>query len=450
MFQKIFSLFAIITISLVSSQTIPRTENICFFQDAKSGKPITIVNDSLVYKGELINPSILKHTDYPGIINDYQYHFNINNRNFFIHAGCGPVLEYRNDSIVRIDKAFMQKNQYCASPFVYNNQICLFGGYGLFSFKNMITRYDFKTKEWLRIYENKGEKPRERSNTHNFYNTNGFYFFGGWTDNNTIIQSYEKDPQLWYLDYSTFQWHCIGNYNSELKNINPEFIFKSDTKLYEITSEYILELDFLENNVTWYKNNTLISLRNIVYDKNTETLFYLTNLSANNESILVHTKLSELLKHPIKTEELYYSPWQEYVLPLIYITILLLLLFGIYKLVVHQKGKYFEFHQTKNKFYYKSKIISNLDPLEEKIFVYLFQNIKSYIQLNQLNSFFDKESPDNFANIIKKRDLVFSSLIVKLNAITIQVEKPLMLIQKNEADKRIKEIRLNPLYFTLK
>ena len=91
-----------------------------------------------------------------------------------------------------------------------------------------------------------------------------------------------------------------------------------------------------------------------------------------------------------------------------------------------------------------------MDPLEEKIFVYLFQNIKSYIQLNQLNSFFDKESPDNFANIIKKRDLVFSSLIVKLNAITIQVEKPLMLIQKNEADKRIKEIRLNPLYFTLK
>jgi hypothetical protein len=60
------------------SQTIPKTENICFFQDGKTGKPITIVNDSLIYKGELKNPGLLKHTDYPGILNRYtHYNFNI-------------------------------------------------------------------------------------------------------------------------------------------------------------------------------------------------------------------------------------------------------------------------------------------------------------------------------------------------------------------------------------
>ena len=80
----------------------------------------------------------------------------------------------------------------------------------------------------------------------------------------------------------------------------------------------------------------------------------------------------------------------------------------------------------------------------------MFQNNNTYIQLNKLNSFFEKESPENFNNVIKKRDLVFSSLLVKLNAIVTQNESPLILIQKNEVDKRIKEIRLNPLYFTLK
>ena len=138
--------------TFLNAQTIPKTVNICFFQDIKSGKPITIVNDSLIYKGELKNPKKLKHTDYPGSLNDYVYHFNINNHNYLVHLGCGPVLEYRNDSIVRIDNSFFQKNQQNAAPFLYKNQICLFGGYGLFTTKNIITRFDNKTKEWYRLY----------------------------------------------------------------------------------------------------------------------------------------------------------------------------------------------------------------------------------------------------------------------------------------------------------
>lgn len=77
MLYKILSLFALLSVSIMSSQTIPRTDNICFFQDANTGKPITIVNDSLVYKGELKNPTLLKHTDYPETLNRYGYHINI-------------------------------------------------------------------------------------------------------------------------------------------------------------------------------------------------------------------------------------------------------------------------------------------------------------------------------------------------------------------------------------
>ena len=105
-----FCLFTLLTATFVSAQTIPSEGNICFFQEAKTGKPITIVNDSLVYKGELKNPSILKHTDYPETLNRYGYHFTINKHTYLVHEGCGPVLEYHNDSIVRIDNSFLQKN----------------------------------------------------------------------------------------------------------------------------------------------------------------------------------------------------------------------------------------------------------------------------------------------------------------------------------------------------
>ena len=80
----------------------------------------------------------------------------------------------------------------------------------------------------------------------------------------------------------------------------------------------------------------------------------------------------------------------------------------------------------------------------------MFENRNQFIQLNQLNTFFESEKQDNFNAIVKKRDLVFVNLLFKLNS-TLQIEEQNIIItQKNETDKRIKEIKLNPLYFSLK
>lgn len=453
MLQKILTLFAIITISFVSSQTIPRTDNFVFFHDAKTGLPITIVNDSLVYKGELKCSSKLKHTDYPETLNRYDYHFNINKHTYLVNIGCGPVLEYRNDSIVRIDNSFLHKNQYGASPFVYNSQICLFGGSGLFTDKNFITKFDFNSMEWFRLFTKGKEEPGARNDNLNYYNQNGLYIFGGWT--NLSIATFEKDFSLWFFDFNTLKWSRLGNYNKNLLKIisespNKYYTFQTDKKLYLQNSNVILEIDFKNNKINYFENKNIVSLIKPYFDSSSNSLVYLQFLSGADNLELKSIKLSELLKNPIKTEELFHSPWQEYVIPIIWITFLLLILFGIKKWFVYQKAKCFIYYKSKNKLYYKSKIISNLDPLEEKILVYLFQHNKTFIQLNQLNIFFEKESQDNFTNVIKKRDLVFSSLLVKLKAIITSEENPLVLIQKNEVDKRIKEIKLNPLYFNVK
>lgn len=448
-----FCLFTLLTTTFASAQTIPSEGNICFFQDAKTGKPITIVNDSLVYKGELKNPTLLKLTDYPDFLTYYQYHFNIEKHTYLVHAGCGPVLEYRNDSIVRIDNSFLQKNQYGASPFVYKDQICLFGGYGLFTDKNFITRFDNKTREWFRLYTNE-EGPNARRESLCFYDKNGLYIFGGWESK--LTTTLEKDPHLWHLDYSNMCWKDLGNYNKNIIELitnskDNSFTFQSDTKLFFVNGENIVTFDFINNTITYFENKKIFyNPKGFYFDSSSNSLVYLKFFSGADNMKLESIPLSQFIKHPIKSEKLYYSPWQEYAFPLVFLLMVLLVIFGLYKWIVSQKGKCFVFHKSKNKFYYKTKIISNLDPMEEKILAYLFENKKTFIQLNQLNTFFEKESPDNFTNVIKKRDLVFSSLLVKLNAIINQEEKSLVLMQKNEVDKRIKEIKLNPLYFTLK
>lgn len=450
MLQKFSGILFLMSCSFLFAQQIPKTDNICFFQDGKTGKPITIVNDSLVYKGELKNPSRLKHTDYPDPLERYKYHFIINKHTYLVHDGCGPVLEYRNDSIVRIDNSFLQKNQFGASPFIYNNQICLFGGYGLFITKNIITRFDFKTKEWFRLYNNGFNKPNERSESIFFYNTKGLYVFGGQNNNNSIDNSCLEDQKLWYLNYSNLEWTCKGNYNKLLNNLKPQYTFQDKTKFYIITAEKIIEIDFIKNKVSWYKIDNLIAYNKISYDPKTKSLYYLANLSGEVKLMLEKITLSELLKKQINSEKLYYSPWEDYIFKSIWAVLVILIIYGLYTWKLQQKGKCFIYHESKNKFYYKSKIILNLEPLEEKILINLFKNNKTFIQLNQLNSIFEKESPENYTNIIKKRDLVLSTLLVKLNAYTTKGEKPLVLIQKNEVDKRIKEIKLNPLYFNIK
>ena len=125
-------------------QTWNYNDRISLFIEAKTQKTIVFVNDSLFYKnGKRFQ---LKTAYFPGKLNEYLA-LNIGKKTFLVHSGCGPVLEFRNDSIVRVDNSYLHNSQFGTTPFVYNNQIHYFGGYGLFTYKNIITRYDFKNGE---------------------------------------------------------------------------------------------------------------------------------------------------------------------------------------------------------------------------------------------------------------------------------------------------------------
>jgi hypothetical protein len=445
---KITSLYIfLLSTTLVFSQQIPKSENICFFKDAKSGLPITIINDSLVYKGALINPILLKHSEYPESLSNYNYHFTINNHTYLVHDGCGVVLEYRNDSIVRIDNSFLQKNQYAALPFVHENQICLFGGYGLFTNKNIITYYSFKSNEWFELITKENNIPTPRNNSNGLKIDNTLYIFGGYEK--AISPTYEKEKVLYQLNLKTGDWNFVGKYNDSLYNLISKpgeyYSFSSKNNLYFMNNENIIEIDIVENKINYYKNNDFICLNKIYYDSNTKCIVAINNLSAHNMLELKKQYLKTLLKNPYKIESFYIKNYSEYFFyGVIAIFSLFIILIGI-KLSRRFLSK--KIIYKKNKFYYKSKPISNLDSLEEKILVYLFENRNQFIQLNQLNTFFESDRQDNFAAVVKKRDLVFANLLFKLNSMLNIEEEHIIITQKNETDKRIKEIKLNSNYF---
>ena len=451
MYKKVLFLFFIP--QLYFGQSIPKTSKLCFFKEAASGKSMVIINDSLLYKGTLDHPIALKHSDYPESLEKYTYHFTINNHTYLVHEGCGPVLEFRNDSIVRIDHSFLHKNQYGATPFVFNHQICLFGGYGLFTNKNIITQYHFKTNDWFELGVKSEQMPSPRNNANGIKIGANWYVFGG--HEKTLAATYDLEKTLWVLNLESFKWKSLGTYNSDLFSVlfksNVESCnFQTDTKWYHITNETIIEIDVVQNTVNYYKNKDFIVPYKMYYDSASNAIVGLNTALTHHEFVLTKHNLNLLLKHPFKTEKFYTSSFSNALFyGVLFLFVLVIGTLGI-KWVKQLKAKSIVYSTSKNKFYYDGHSLSNLVALEEKILLYLIENNNQFIQLNQLNSFFELDKKENFSAIIKKRDLVFTTLVFKLSAILKVDEEYLILKQKNEIDKRIKEIKLNCAYFKIK
>ena len=85
------------------------------------------------------------------LISDFNHVYQTSEGTYFVHSGGGAVLFYDGTSLERVDDSFYHQNQYGGKSFVYENQIYLFGGQGLFTAKNILTRYDKQLREWISI-----------------------------------------------------------------------------------------------------------------------------------------------------------------------------------------------------------------------------------------------------------------------------------------------------------
>lgn len=440
--------------NLFFAQKIPKSSNVIFFKDGKSKLPILIVDDSLLYKGNLKNPIKLRSTKYPESLSNYNYHFIIKGTTYLVHDGCGPVLEFRNDSIVRIDNSFLQKNQYGASSFNWKNSICLFGGYGLFTNKNIITNYNLNLNEWVELYTKDCERPLARNNSKSIVVNNKFYVFGGYINERSPV--YINDKKIWSLDLNEMKWDMLGFYNDNIYKVISKplvefFDFQANNKLYHFTRDNIYEIDVVKNRVNYFKNNSFQIPYKMFYDPDSDQVISLVNLSAKNEFIIQKQLLKSLIVKPYKTEQLYGDGYEDvYTFIIIIVIILVTLLILLRRKKYSNKHNYFVFNKKNNKFYYNSKPVVTLESLEEKILIFLFQNKDRYTQLNELNVFFESEHKDNYSLIVKRRDLLFNSLLFKLSSLMNIEISHVVIKQKNEIDKRIREIRLNPLYFKSK
>lgn len=440
----LLSLFSFLIVNTSQGQKLKRYDDLLLFKDAQSQQPIIIINDSLVYKGKQLIP--FKHTEYPDKISEY-LPFEIGTKTYLVHKGCGPVLEFRNDSIVRVDRSFLHKNQYRSIPFEHNKEIYLFGGYGLFIFKNIITKYDFKSGEWNQIQTWGSVKPEPRTDAYAYRDSNNLYLFGGFTaDDKDILKGKPVQPKLWKLNLPTMTWSSIGSYNADLLTAS-EIKVQIKNKLY-LLDAYIIEIDFTNKIAKkyYFKNYELLKQHYVVGDS-----IYGIFSTTENKYYFKKTTINDLKGKYIGTVPFFIepktTPLNYPTMGLIGVTLLSLVAIGYQKRIISFKKPFkgIVYDSQKDQFLYKRKVISNFEDNEKKILHFLLSNSNQFVSLNQLNALFENPAqPQTASAIIKRREQAINGLLTKVSKLTGIPENKLQLEQKNAEDKRLKDLLLLP------
>ena len=426
------------------TQTWNFNDRVILFIEAKSQKSIVFVNDSLFYKnGKRFQ---LKTTEFPGKISEYLA-FSIAKKTYLVHSGCGPVLEFRNDSLVRIDNSYLHNSQFGTTPFVYNNQIHYFGGYGLFTYKNIITRFDFKSGEWNQEQTYGEEFPEPRCcEVFSFRKKNSLYLFGGIAnDPKNIREVHDVKPLFWQLDLATMTWKNIGSYNAKLITSNYNSIQIKD-KLY-LFNEILLEVDFEQNSVKKYDyTNHIVPKKMLAKNDTIYGIF-----ENNKRKIYFSKKTIQDIKGKYLGSEPFITSY-EGLIDKKYIVwgasfLILSIIIIVYTKKRFQRNFYIAivYNSKTNEFEFKQKKITSFEDNEKKVLYFLLEHPNEFVSLNQLNELFENsKQTESVTTIIKRRELTVNSLIAKVALITEIPESNLLLERKNAEDKRLKDVMLLP------
>ena len=459
--QRFFFFFLLLLfVHNIQAQDLEFEENYILFQDTKKGTPVLILRDSILYKGNPLVKFKYQHTPYPDELRNY-INYCIKGKTFLVHMGSGPVLEYRNDSIIACNKAPKFQNQHGGGVFVFNHELHFFGGYGLFTYKNIITRYDAKNKDWVQVQTFGDIVPSPRARFYSGLVNENFYVFGGEEDDPANFPKFKKcDNTLWRLHLPSMRWYKMGDYDHRFL-LNENFsAFTGNDKLYLISTANLgiaYEIDFVKNTLKKFAPKAIIKPTQIYFDDTKKELFCISSIT-NVKHKFFRSNLNSFLGKPILESE-FILPFYKKITPNSIGLGLGVLFLGLGILIfIKNKSKKsilpfngIVYKRSSHHCYYKNKLIENLEEPELRILLYLIANANRFTTLNELNHLVDNgNNSENFSTLVKRREITLAALLQKMSVLTTFPEEEILINRKNPEDKRIKEIKIAPSFIKIK
>jgi len=221
----------------------------------------------------------------------------INDVFYFVQNVGGLVLELNKNDLKRIDNSFNHKMQIASTIFRYNNEIYRYGGYGYFSAREFIVKFDFETNEWESVKVNGELIPPARFSNAFSIDENNLTIIGG-----TTVDRYNREKRfhltdMWQFSFEELKWSFLLD-SEEIQPIDYE-AFKFDNKIFFREGNYLksLNLDSFElsnNNLT----NALLKVSKRFKIHYFDGSFHFVVDRNNGERVLISRTKKELLGTP--------------------------------------------------------------------------------------------------------------------------------------------------------
>ena len=361
---------------------------------------------------------------------------NTEDNTYLVLDGGGPVLQLKNDSIIRIDNSVEQKNQFGAANFVYKNKMYMYGGYGMWSFKNYTTYYDFSSNQWELFRTQSQKQPHSRWKPIFNLVGNKLYVLGGRSSlpENHMTDFILKDMFVIDMDLKT-----IKTLSEEVNPKTPLLFhshnngFALDNTRAFLYNNSVKAFDFPNNKVYNYKQNNLFSqkLEGTPILNFADTLALVKKINGTKKLVLLQT--SELKKDLAESFPIFLSqPEKTYFRQAIFAFLCLFLIVFVYKLFSYKDYINNLIQYDENWLYFSDKKV-RITTEQSQIIKLLERNGKfSSAELNKIVSKNKKYAKSHLTllrkNFIKSINQLFSEIFVS--------ENQLITLTKSPNDKR--------------
>lgn len=455
-YRLIFLLLIMVSPIFLQAQserlTVSNTAIYCLNKKTNS---FLVFDDSTFYYSKLAaakkwkkHPFIFKgdHTNFETFKESFRPISLSNGRLFFVYKAIGEVYELKNDTLQRIDHSFKQENQYHHSLFEHNNRIYAFGGYGLFTFKNILVYFDDVSKEWFEVIT--PIKPPARAAQFYQYNKGVLYVFGGvYSDGLHPITRHD----CWAFHFNTQKWQKIGNVNLEFYRLHIDGGSFKEHLPYDISFNYpsFQMVDIEKNEFEDYENTSIQHIKFAFFDLTKKHLL-LEKMSTN--SIVLYTiSTAEVLTKKNGTSPFLDVKIDQHSNIKIYLFVLLLMVLLCIGLiiVVKRKRKNQETKQLTIRIQDSQILIGNRS-INNDLTLLEFRILSKFISLKEkpmdiitLNELFEDETT-SLAAQKKRRETTLKTLREKLAFFLNISQEQVFLESRDLTDKRIKKFVINP------
>ena len=322
----------------------------------------------------------------------------INDVFYFVQNVGGLVIELNKNDLKRIDNSFNHKMQIASTIFRYNNEIYRYGGYGYFSAREFIVKFDFETNEWESVKVNGELIPPARFSNAFSIDENNLTIIGG-----TTVDRYNREKRvrltdMWQFSFEELKWSFLLD-SEEIQPIDYE-AFKFDNKIFFREGNYLKSLnlnsfELSNNNLT----NALLKVSKRFKIHYFDGSFHFVVDRNNGERVLISRTKKELLGTPkfLKSLE------NKNLLSFNNLIITGLLLFVI--ITIFFLRRYFNSVILKtNKIKYRNKTVFISE--EEYLVLKEFFRNQNSLENNILQNLVNKDQYERSHNVRRKNNLI--------------------------------------------